>query len=119
MNYDQKTGRITSELGSLFGVGYSGNGKGKNNPEMENVKGIGVIPKGSYHIGEPFLHSHMGRFAIPLIPFPENEMFGRSEFYIHGDSLIHPGEASKGCIVTPLTVRQEIADCTDKILKVV
>ena len=33
MIYEQKTGRLTSDLGSLFGVGYAGFGIGKNNPE--------------------------------------------------------------------------------------
>ena len=38
---------------------------------------------------------------MPLIPSPTNEMFGRSEFLIHGDSLEHPGAASEGCIILP------------------
>lgn len=99
--YSQRSGLL------LFGVGingftfqcYSGAGEGKNNPAMQDVVDIGPIPCGIYDQGEVEMESEHGTFAIPLIPRPENEMFGRSGFMLHGDSLINPGNASKGCIV--------------------
>jgi len=35
-------------------------------------------------------------------------MFGRRGFLIHGDSKLHPGTASKGCIILPRWARELI-----------
>lgn len=45
-----------------------------------------------------------------LAPFPENEMFGRSEFRIHGYAKVNPELSSHGCIVQVHDVRKHIAD---------
>jgi len=116
MKYSQSTGKITSESGSLFGIGYSGHGEGKNNPAMENISNVGPLPKGKYSIGLPYNSEHTGPFTIPLYPFPSNEMFGRSDFKIHGDD--GHGTASLGCICTDRETRENINNCTDKVLEV-
>lgn len=119
MIYEQKTGRFTSDTGSLFDIGYSGNGAGKNNPEMQHVKNVGVIPKGSYTIGLPYDSPKTGPFTLALTPFKSNEMFGRDAFQIHGDDRMNPGNASHGCIILPRKIREQINNCTDKKLYVV
>ena len=119
MIYEQATGKIKTELGSIFGIGYSGNGDGKNNPLMESVKNVGVIPKGKYTIGKPYNSEHTGVFTMHLEPFKENIMYGRSEFKIHGDNISNPGTASEGCIIFSRRVREMINNCTDKTLEVI
>lgn len=119
MIYEQKTGKLTTELGCLLGYGYAGNGEGKNNPEMQNVKMVGPLPKGKYTIGNPYDSQHTGPFTLPLMPDPSNEMFGRDEFKIHGDSIDKPGTASNGCIIMSRKIREEINNCTDKLLIVI
>ena len=119
MIYERTLGKISSETGSIFGYGYSGNGEGKNNPSMENIHNVGPLPKGLYFIGEPYDSPHTGPFTLPLTPDPSNNMFGRSGFKIHGDSISDPGNASDGCICAPRKVREEINNCTDKKLYVI
>ena len=58
-------------------------------------------------------------FLSPMTPDPANEMFGRSGFLIHGDSLMHPGCASRGCIVLARPSREAIAQSGDQDLEVV
>jgi hypothetical protein len=116
MKYSQTTGIFSSDSGNILGKGYAGNGKGKNNPAMENVRNIGPLPKGKYTIGKPYNSPHTGPFTLPLTPDPKNKMFGRSEFKIHGDNISNPGYASNGCIILSRSIREEINSLIDKIL---
>lgn len=116
MIYFQKSGNLIGSDGKLMCVGYSGNGKGKNNPEMQHVKAVGPIPKGFYTIGHAYDSKNTGPLTIMLSPHPDNEMFGRGDFRIHGDSIKAPGTASHGCIIAPRTVREAIIKGTDKKL---
>lgn len=61
-------------------------------------------------MGDPIDHPDLGELAIPLTPDPANQMFGRSDFWCHGDSLTDPGNASKGCIVAPFLARKLIVE---------
>ena len=102
--------------------GYAGgncgkNPEGKNNPTMQNVPKIGPLPQGTYTFGTPVLQSHLGPFAIPLIPDPANEMFGRSDFYVHGDTT-PSGNASEGCIIVQRAIRNAMAASPDQELEV-
>ena len=108
-----------TDIHKMLGQGYSGNGKGKNNPDYESVENVGPLPKGDYDIGEPYFSAHTGPFTLPLIPYPTNNMFGRSDFKIHGDSIKMPGTASNGCIILPREVRESINNNVDKLLKVI
>jgi len=119
MNYEQKTGLLKSNSGTILGHDYSGNGAGKNNAAMQNVHNVGPIPKGGYSIGEPYDSPHTGPFTLPLTPNPANIMFGRSEFKIHGDSIAAPGTASNGCIILNREVRELINNEDDKYLNVI
>lgn len=118
--YHQCSGCLEDDKGLIVGVGYSGaEGSGKNIPRMQNVRNVGPIPQGIYAIGDPYDSQAHGPFVLPLIPGPTNEMFGRSGFLIHGDSLEHPGAASEGCIIMSRQIREEIAGGDDRSLKVV
>lgn len=116
--YHQQTGKL-EYCGPLIGVGYSGAPPlGKNNPAMQDTRDVGPIPRGLYTIGERQDHPRLGD-CFALTPDPGNQMFGRSAFFIHGDSAAHPGAASEGCIVMARTVRDAIASSVGKRLTVV
>lgn len=115
--YEQKTGEITRGLFTV--TGYSGHDTGKNNPAMQHVRGVGPIPVGTYAIGAPHDTDTHGPFVLALTPRPDNEMFGRSGFLIHGDSVTHPGGASRGCIILPRAAREEVWNSGDHQLQVV
>lgn len=122
--YEQATGRLMDPSGAIAATGYAGgncgkNPEGKNNPAMQDCKAIGPLPVGRYTLSTPQLQSHLGPFAIPLIPAPGNEMFGRSGFFVHGDSIEHPGAASEGCIIVPRTVRGAMWESNDHSLEVI
>jgi hypothetical protein len=116
--YEQSSGRL-SRNGSLVGTGYSGIGDGKNNPAMQDAHDVGPIPQGNYTMGTAINSPTHGPCAIPLTPDPANQMFGRSEFLVHGDSLEHPGQASHGCVIMARAVRDQLVASSDKLLNVV
>ncbi len=122
--YVQKTGELLRD-GLHIALGYSGfddpetGQRGKNNPEWERVEEVGPIPVGRYLIGNPHDTLTHGPFVLPLTPDPANEMFGRSAFLMHGDSVVDPGTASRGCIIMSRAVRKEVAASGDKVLQVI
>ena len=103
--YEQLTGKLFRD-GRWLATGYSGHGNGKNNPRLQSVHDVGPIPCGFYTIGYVGNTPTHGPFVLSLTPEKENEMFGRSGFLIHGDSIEHPGEASEGCIIMPRPIRE-------------
>lgn len=122
--YSQASGVLARD-GEKVCTGYAGGNippnfdpKAKNNPEREKEHNFGPLPCGDYKIGPAEDNPVLGRMAMALTPDPANVMYGRSGFFIHGDSLIHPGEASEGCIVMPFAVRWTIAASTDRDLQV-
>jgi|ERR1700688_1385795 len=118
--YEQNSGNLLTPEGSVLSTGYSGaEPDGKNNPAMQNVKFIGPCPCGRYTRGEMQATSEHGPDAIPLIPDPTNEMFGRDSFYMHGDNIHIPGTASEGCIIQPRFARDRFNESDDPILEVV
>ena len=119
--YKQQSGEIWHGDPEPAGIGYSGAAPaGKNNPDTQDIPSVGPIPQGHYTIvGPPYSSLSHGPFVLTLSPDPSNEMFGRSGFLIHGDSIGHPGEASEGCIIMPLAVRQRIWYSGDHDLLVV
>lgn len=116
--YQQSTGELTSPEGAIYN-GYSGHGEGENNPKMQKLKLVGPIPIGTYTIGPAYHDPHKGPCVMRLTPDPDNEMFGRSGFLIHGDSSKHDDSASEGCIIMGPVTRPKIAESDDKILKVI
>jgi hypothetical protein len=116
MQYKQSTGQIFDRHGKLLGTGWSGNGSGKNNPKMQDVHNVGCLCRGWYIIGAPVNSSHTGNFTLQLTPYSDNEMFGRSEFKIHGSALGVDKDGfvtvngkkypvSEGCIIMSYDVR--------------
>lgn len=116
----QESGKFYDEDLCRVGIGYAGRDEGKNNPAMQNVKGIGPLPCGLYTAQEPADDPVVGKYAMRLIPDSENEMFGRTSFFMHGDSSEHPGLASHGCIVQTREIREYFwTFATTKRIKVV
>lgn len=119
--YRQSTGElISSVMEKVLISGYSGSGVYKNNPDAEQLHNKGPIPQGEWGIlGPPVDTSSHGPYVIHLYPKPGTETYERSGFLIHGDSKVIPGDASKGCIILPLKVRQFIWNSNDRDLKVI
>jgi len=125
--YSQSTGRLKLKAKTIVqgsdiiytSVGYSGHKSGKNNPAMQNEKGIGPIPQGLWVIGDAYLSRNTGPYTIVLTPDGHTKTFGRSAFRIHGDSVKFPGTASHGCIILPRRDREKIIESGDKSLMVV
>jgi len=91
-------------------IGYSGAGPGKNNPDSQQIEDVGPIPVGAYTISakEDFPALHLVG-AMRLANLPGTDLFGRSGFLIHGDSIDHPGQASHGCIILGRDDRMRVA----------
>lgn len=115
--YKQKTGELYAPDGELIGIGYAGNGGGKNNPAMQGVSLIGPLPRGLYTIGPAYKHIRLGPITMNLEPDRDNQMFDRSLFRIHGDNTKH--DASEGCIVQSNSVRLAISLSRDRQLQVI
>ena len=116
--YVQRTGQLYRDR-EIIGVGYSGKAEAKNDPAKQSAHNEGPIPCGQYSIGDPHDSHDHGPFVLPLAPAMDNQMFGRSAFLCHGDSLKDPGTASDGCIIMTRKVRETIAASGDRELRVV
>ncbi|MGJ0193724.1 tlde1 domain-containing protein [Pantoea sp. RRHST58] len=96
--YRQSTGELFRD-GKLIEKGYSGVLTNKNNPDREQVRGMGPIPRGIWKIGST--GTSKGPLTITLIHI-SGEAYNRdmSTFRIHGEK-VHgvPGFASSGCII--------------------
>jgi hypothetical protein len=120
--YSQKAHKFTFEGRDYGGDAhtYSGRHGAKNSPAAQCFSNTGPIPRGTYLIERmEFSHPRLGGHVIPLKPWFVPAMCGRDRFYIHGDSFAHPGDASEGCIVTTLAIRQMINNHHINTLEVV
>jgi hypothetical protein len=115
--WDQSAG-LLSRAGKNW-RGYSGAGRGRNNPAMQAAVGVGPIPQGRWTIAGRRHSANTGPCTLVLTPEPETETFGRSEFRIHGDNIARPGTASHGCIILPRAVRDAIWASGDRALEVI
>lgn len=117
--WDQSEGALYLD-GRKVAVGYSGRNtaqvRGRNNPQVENLRGIGPIPAGKYTIGAPRTSKQTGPFVLDLKPLGHDAL-GRSAFQIHGDNAA--GDASSGCIILPRAVRETIAASGLRMIEVV
>jgi hypothetical protein len=126
------TGKLSKD-GMPVATCYSGRGTGKDNPAFCNAQmgtlgpgNFGPLPPGKYTISPAEDNPKLGPIAMRLIPDPANVMFGRAGFFIHADSVTHPGEASEGCIVpvqgaageSGRNIRVMISESADKELDV-
>ena len=116
--FDNSTGKIYQNI-KYVGTGYSGAPGYIDNPSDEELRGKGPIPVGLYTISTPQNNPKTGPYSLPLTPDPSNEMFGREDFLIHGDSVTAPGTASEGCIILARAIREQVWNSGDRELKVV
>lgn len=124
--FKQGTGEIFNPQGEVVDLAWSGYGDYRNKPEFQSLKHLGCLPRGPYHIQQAIRHPKLGKLAMQLIPFPENEMFGRSEFFLHGYLKDNPSTvvnetylSSHGCICTEYLIRVMISESDDRVLEVV
>ena len=122
--FESSTGTLFDPSGKLAATGYAGGDKGLhkegiNNPQLQNVHDIGPLPEGIYTMGDPVEGSHLGPLAIPLTPDPNNQMFGRSSFFIHGDRIGAEGTASDGCIILAHDIRTLLSQSDDRQMQVI
>lgn len=104
---------------NIISRGYSGLDAGKNNPDEQNLAGIGPIPRGLWRLTGVYNSQQTGPFTIALQPEPGTDTCGRSAFRIHGDSISNPGKASHGCIILPRSIRELMWTSNDHYLTVV
>ena len=122
--YEQATGNLISPLGIKVATGYAGgncgnNPEGVNNPDAQDQHSIGPLPQGTYTAVSIEDSPKLGPFALVLEPDPANEMFGRGDFRMHGDSITHPGCASEGCVIMPRNIRENVWASNDHVINVV
>lgn len=117
--YYQTTHKLFHNNELISVDGYSGHGEGRNTNTAQHIPFIGPLPVGLYIIGKAYDHPKLGPITMDLIPNEFNEMFGRTSFRIHPDSIEHPGEASEGCMCQNKNTRIKLRDSYDKQLVVV
>lgn len=117
--YKQSTGELRDASGKLVAKGYAGKGEYKNRHECQTVPNMGPVPVGCYTLNPPHTSLKTGPYAMDLAPDSSNEMFGRSAFQMHGDSLRNPGSASSGCIIMPRAVRESVWASRDHRIEVI
>lgn len=122
--WHQGRGVLTRD-GEIISRGYSGKGRGKNNPALEGIRGLGPIPRGLWRIKNVYNSANVGPYALTLHAVdikPDDDIHqvtGRSAFRIHGDSIKNPGDASNGCIILPRKIREKIWQSGDRDLMVI
>lgn len=108
--YSQHSGILTDDQGIQVAVGWAGNHDGKNNPDMQQVRCVGPLPRGVYKVESWIdVHPHLGPDVAPLTQV-SGETYGRGDFFIHGPSVASDryGQESKGCIVITRPMRQQV-----------
>ena len=122
--WDQSAGTLSRD-GQLISRGYSGKGRGRNNPALQGVRGVGPLPRGRYRIGPPRTSQRTGPYVLDLFPIDAtpndtvHDATGRASFQIHGDNVNNPGTASSGCIILPRAIRQQIWKSGAHVIEVV
>ncbi len=117
--YSQSTGLLWDARKMIIATGYSGHGKGKNNPKHQAVPSLGPIPRGQYIIGDPYDSDNVGPYALPLTPTGHNAL-GRTDFLFHGENKNPPyGDSSLGCPIFTRSIRERIYGSNDKLLEVI
>lgn len=116
--YKQSTGELFRN-GKLIETGYSGALTNKNNPDREQVRGMGPIPRGIWKTGST--GTSKGPLTITLIHISGNS-YARDmhTFRMHGDKRVGiAGFASEGCIIMSHSTRLLVSKDTGASLEVV
>lgn len=118
--YSQKAGTLMDLDDRLVGKGYSGAPGNVNVPGSEGKKDQGVIPEGTWTIGEvtesPKDTRGKGGNLIRLVPDAATtervRAMGRdpNTFYIHADNGARNQSASQGCIIMDWHERNAIRE---------
>lgn len=122
--YSQGAHTMEKDGALVSTTGHSGNGAGRDNPNMQNVPDVGPLPRGRYKIGPWVMGlrrgplSSLGPVTASLTPVPDANgstswMCGRFGFFIHGPEL------SEGCPVQLLSIREAMARSGDDDFEVV
>lgn len=112
--YSQTTGQLVHN-GRVVATGYSGTGHGRNNPDLEDARNVGPVPRGQYTIGPVHDTRTHGPRVMALTPVGHDAR-GRDGFLIHGDNSRH--DASTGCVILPRDVRDQISSSGDNEIEV-
>lgn len=122
--WDQSAGELSRD-GRFVGKGYSGKGRGVNNPALQGLAGFGPIPAGHWKIVRKYDSANVGPYALELHAVDatpgddRHDPTGRGAFRIHGDNARGDNSASKGCIILPRPLRVKIWESGDRDLMVV
>jgi hypothetical protein len=105
--YEIRSGTWASPTGAILVTGCeAGNdnvAKDMNNPASVGLRDRGPLPPGRYSIGPLGYQAAVRSQGCLLTPFPENDMLGRSGFYLHLRNSRHlapdgTNASSDGCI---------------------
>lgn len=119
ITFQQTTGKVWIDGALQKQVAYSGHGEGVNNPELEAVHMVGVIPSGLWRIGTWVDHPHLGKIVAALLPISVPNLSGRSGFFIHGDNQLVNHTGSDGCIVMDPVLRAAVKKSSAQFLEVI
>lgn len=127
--YSQKDGTLMDMEDRLVGKGYSGAPGHVNAPDSQGRKDQGVIPEGTWTIGEVIWKKDeargKGENLIHLVPDQTTadrvRAMGRdpNTFYIHADNGARNQTASQGCIIMDWNERQAIRQLQGAKIRVV
>ena len=126
--YSQSTGQLTyinNQTGAttIVGTGYSGNGAGLNNPNMQDAPNVGPIPQGDWTIRPQQNNTTNSGHKLPasmrLTPQSGTNTFNRDGFLIHGDNDSGNQSASEGCVILNRNIRKRIGNSSDNTFRVV
>ena len=122
--WDQSSGEL-SRNGVFLSKGYSGKGRGVNNPALQAMVGYGPLPAGPWKIVDLYNSAQVGPYALVLHAVDatpgddRHDPTGRGAFRIHGDNAKGDRSASKGCLILPRPVRERIWKSGDRDLLVI
>lgn len=117
--YQQSTGAIWQNNAAPLGHGYAGAPGAVNDASKQHLRNVGPLPRGLYRMLPAVTHPRLGAVAIELQPDLHNEMFKRSDFWIHGDNRLNNRTGSLGCPVMVRAVRAALDKSQDRWLVVV
>ena len=127
--YSQSNGRLMDMEDRLVAQGYSGAPGYVNKPQFQDKVDKGVIPEGTYTIGEVIVNRKdargMGPDVIKLEPDAATaeriRAMGRepNTFYIHGDNGKDDQSASEGCVIMKQAYRNALKELQGAKIRVV
>lgn len=107
--WKQSAGELWRD-GKLVAKGYSGAPGHVNATKSEGLRNKGPIPRGLWRMASVFpKHEKLGTVAISLRAVGHDAM-GRSDFMIHGESILRRGTASEGCIILDYATRVTLSN---------